>query len=113
MEGQSSLVSNSSQFQWSAQHQFSDANGKAAASWLQTYRKAGVLVFDDIGSLKGTEAVSEALYALLEYRTTRELPILWSSNETISEMLPGKKITELARKRILSRLGGFSNIIEI
>lgn len=104
---------NSAQFQWAAQHQFSDADGRAAAGWLRSYRKARVLVFDDIGSLKGTEAVSEALYSLLEYRTTREMPILWSSNETIGEMLPGSKITDLARKRVLSRLGGFSNIIEL
>lgn len=103
---------NSSQFQWCCQNQFGD-NSKKAGAVLELCLKTPYLVFDDIGSLKSTETVCDNLYALLERRTAKGLPILWTSNESIDEMLAGSGITEKARKRNVSRLGGFSNIIEI
>lgn len=112
-EGGSVLWLNSSRFQWACQHQFSDTDGKEASMWLKTYRNASCLVFDDIGSLKSTETVSDNLYALLEHRTAHGLPMLWTSNETIDEMLAGKGLTEKARKRNISRLAGYSNILEL
>jgi len=57
--------------------------------------------------------VCDHLYALLEARTANVLPMLWTSNETVGEMLAGKALTEKARKRNLSRLAGFSNILEL
>lgn len=39
--------------------------------------------------------------------------MLWRSNETVGEMLAGKALPEKARKRNLSRLAGFSNILEM
>ncbi len=111
-EGGSVLWVNSSRFQWACQNQFGE-NSREAGAWLGRFREADFLVFDDIGSLKSTEAVSDNLYALLEHRTAHCLPMLWTSNETLGEMLAGKGITEKARKRNLSRLGGFSNILEL
>lgn len=103
---------NSSQFQWCCQNQFGEESSKAKCG-LSACLSAPWLVFDDIGSLKNSEAVSDGLYALLEKRTAEQKPMLWTSNETIAEMLPGERITEKARKRNLSRLGGFSNILEL
>ena len=112
-EGGNVVWMNSSEFQWSTQNLFNDANAVKASKWLSKYETASMLVFDDIGSLKSTETVSDNLYKLLEYRTTNNLPMLWTSNETLGEMLAGKGITEKARKRNISRLAGYSNIIEL
>ena len=111
-EGGTILWLNSSRFQWACQNQFND-NAKEAGMWLKRYQDADYLIFDDIGSLKSTEAVSDNLYALLEHRTAHRLPMLWTSNETIGEMLVGKQLTEKARKRNISRLAGYSNILEL
>lgn len=104
---------NSSRFQWCAQNQFSDEHGQGAKEWLKRYQTTAHLVFDDIGSLKATEAVSDNLYALLEHRTAHGLPVMWTSNETQDEMLVGGKISEKARLRSVSRLVGFSNILNL
>jgi DNA replication protein DnaC len=102
---------NSSRFQWACQHQFDDASKAEANTWLRRYRAASWLVFDDIGSLKSSEIVADELYSLLEHRTSLEMPMIWTSNETIEEMLP--KLSEKPRARILSRLDGFSNVVTI
>lgn len=104
---------NSARFQWCAQNQFSDESSKEAKKWLKRCITTANLVFDDIGSLKATEAVSDSLYAILEHRTANGLPVMWTSNESESEMLVGGKISEKARERSISRLVGFSNIINL
>jgi DNA replication protein DnaC len=104
---------NSAKFQWCCQNQFSDSYGREAQQQLRSYSKANVLVFDDIGSLKSTETVSDNLYSLLEYRTANRLRMIWTSNETLDEILAGKGVSEKARVRNISRLGGFSNIMEV
>lgn len=103
---------NSARFQWCCQNQFNGDYAQEAGQSLKLYRKASYLVFDDIGSLKSTETVSDNLYELLEHRTASRLPMLWTSNETLAEILTGKALSEKARKRNISRLAGFSNIIE-
>jgi hypothetical protein len=110
-DGMRVLWLNSSRFQWACQHQFDDASKAEANTWLRRYRAASWLVFDDIGSLKSSEIVADELYSLLEHRTSLEMPMIWTSNETIEEMLP--KLSEKPRARILSRLDGFSNVVTI
>ena len=104
---------NSAKFQWCCQNQFNDQSKDEAQRTLRMATKTAILVFDDIGSLKATEAVSDALYGLLEHRTANGLTTLWTSNETLDEILIGKHITEKARSRSTSRLGGYSDIIEL
>ena len=52
-------------------------------------RSTGVLVLDDLGKEKAAEAVSTALYSVIEERTARERPILFTANYT-SEELAGR-----------------------
>tara|TARA_R110000868_G_scaffold408311_1_gene691151 strand:+ start:815 stop:1510 length:696 start_codon:yes stop_codon:yes gene_type:complete len=104
---------NSSTFQWACQNQFNDGNSKEAQSLLKSCRESKNLVFDDIGSLKSTETVSDNLYSVLEHRTTTGQRMIWTSNETLDEILAGKGLSEKARARSISRLGGYSNIIEL
>lgn len=103
---------NSARFQWACQNQFNDANARKASELLDRVRQAQVLVFDDIGSLKASEVVSDALYGILEDRGTKDRAMLWTSNEAIEEMLQGAKLTAHARKRNVSRLAGYSNVIK-
>lgn len=110
-DGMRVLWLNSSRFQWACQHQFDDAVKGEANTWLRRYRAASWLIFDDIGSLKSSEIVADELYSLLEHRTSLQMPMIWTSNEEIEEMLP--KLTEKPRARILSRLDGFSNQVTI
>lgn len=109
--GEKVLWMNSWNFQWACQNQFNDAEKGKAGKWLKEYRQAPVLVLDDIGSLKSSEVVADNLYALLEHRTTNGFPMIWTSNETPDEMLAGLK--DKPRKRIISRLVGFSNMIQL
>lgn len=104
---------NSARFQWCAQNQFNDSSSQEAKKELSRCLYTANLVFDDIGSLKATEAVSDSLYAILEHRTSNGLPIMWTSNETEKEILVSGKISEKARERSVSRLIGFSNIINL
>jgi hypothetical protein len=55
------------------------AEKRIARELLHRARTAGVLLLDDIGKSRHTPARTEALYALLEYRTTRGLLTLWTS----------------------------------
>lgn len=111
-EGGFVLWVGSYQFQHAAQNQFSDIEGKECGKSLERMRKAPFLVFDDIGSLKGTEVISETLYALLEHRSACSLPMVWTSNEMPEEMLIGR-IGEKPRSRNISRLTGYSDIVEL
>jgi DNA replication protein DnaC len=110
-EGDRVLWLNSSRFQWACQNQYDDATKHEAKEILSNARSAPWLIFDDIGSLKSTEVISDQLYGLLEHRTSCGLPMIWTSNETLGEMLP--RIAEKPRTRILSRLEGFSNQVTV
>ena len=99
-------------FQWACQNQFGD-DGKEASRLLRTCRETANLIFDDLGSLKSSEVVSDTLYALLEHRSANSLPMIWTSNEQPEEMLSGKNLTEKERARNISRLKGYSEIIEL
>tara|TARA_R110000772_G_scaffold267931_2_gene393145 strand:+ start:1812 stop:2543 length:732 start_codon:yes stop_codon:yes gene_type:complete len=112
-DGQHVLWLNASKFQWACQNQFSKQRGPEASETLDRCERGEMLVFDDLGSLKASEVVSDTFYRILEERTSRKRPILWTSNELPDEMLVGKILTEKERSRIVSRLIGYSNTIEL
>jgi len=57
--------------------QFKDGhNGKKLESW----RTCDVLFIDDLGKSRITERVQTELFDLVDFRTSRGLPILWTSN---------------------------------
>jgi DNA replication protein DnaC len=53
-----------------------------ASGLLKEARTVKVLLLDDLGDEKHTEAVTAELKELIEYRTSRALPLLWTSNLT-------------------------------
>lgn len=62
--------------------QWSDNYGIAseAVLMLRNAKRARVLLLDDLGDEKHTEAVTSELKDLIEHRTSRGMPILWTSN---------------------------------
>lgn len=102
---------NSAALQAAAQNQFdgelSTTSKLSIAAWMRTQN----LVLDDVGNLKASEAVVSTLYAILEERATMHRRTIWTSNETLDQMLPGDRITHEARSRVVSRLGGYSQIL--
>jgi DNA replication protein DnaC len=76
-----------------------------ASSTLREARRVRVLLLDDVGDEKHTEAVTAELKDLVEHRTSRAMPILWTSN------LSPEQITAKHGERgaaIVRRLGEFS-----
>ena len=67
------------------------------------------LVFDDIGGIKSTDGCLDALYDLLESRSSNRKFTMWTSNERPEDMLQGAR--EIERNRIISRLAGNSKQI--
>tara|TARA_R110000850_G_C9996151_1_gene468175 strand:+ start:10668 stop:11399 length:732 start_codon:yes stop_codon:yes gene_type:complete len=112
-DGMNVLWINASKFQWACQNQFNNKTGPEAQETLSGCEKVSMLVFDDVGSLRASEVVNTTLYKILEERTSRKRPIMWTSNETPEEMLIGKILTEKERSRTVSRLIGYSNTIEL
>lgn len=79
-------------FLWLPASEFSRA---VADEWSDDFRVAGeaeaklraahrvkILLLDDVGDERATDASTAALKALVEHRTSRRLPILWTSNLT-------------------------------
>lgn len=64
--------------QWSDHYR----TASEAVGLLKEARTVKVLLLDDVGDEKHTEAVTAELKDLIEYRTSRGLPLLWSSNLT-------------------------------
>lgn len=53
---------------------------------LRLAKKVDILILDDLGDERATDAASSYLKELVEHRTARKLPVLWSSNMTKEEL---------------------------
>ena len=104
---------NSAEFQYAAQNQHYSDQSSEAKRVLAATRNTPWLILDDLGNLDTTRPIVKALYAVLEHRISNKMPMIWTSNETIDEILSGEGITEKDRNRVISRLLGNTNIIQI
>jgi DNA replication protein DnaC len=93
-------------------NQFADnpATKSIAVSILTMCRSAEVLLLDDLGKGRMTDRAESELYDLLEYRTSRRLPTIWTSNSD-AEGLHGMFSQDRATA-ILRRLKEFSHIVK-
>lgn len=64
----------------------------------EPYIHAGFLVFDDLGTTKGSDWTIDVLYRLIDYRWTNRLPTIWTTN------LNAADLASVVGERILSRL---------
>jgi DNA replication protein DnaC len=76
-----------------------------AVRLLKEAKSVRVLMIDDLGDENSTQAVSSEIKGLIEYRTSRGLPIFWTCNLTEDELKAQNKTRGSA---ILRRLTEFS-----
>ena len=83
-----------------------------ALSILACCRKADVLMLDDLGKNKMTDRSESELYDLLEYRTSRRLPTIWTSNSAGKDLR--SMFSQDRGEAIIRRLGSeFSTIVKL
>jgi len=94
-------------------NQFADnpATKSIAQNILQLCRSACVLLLDDLGKNRMTDRAESELYDLLEYRTSRRLPIIWTSNSDARGLLA--MFSADRGDAIVRRLAEFSQIVKI
>lgn len=110
-QGQRAAWVNATQWQWCCQYEFDDTRGYEAKAHLDRYRKAELLIFDDLGKQKWTEAQEAKFYDMLERRGMDELTLLWSSNSSLEELT--QKMSKDRGLPITDRLAGYSKIIAL
>jgi DNA replication protein DnaC len=102
---------NSAALQAAAQNQFDDERAGISKNSIDAWKRTRNLVLDDLGNLKASDAIVSTLYAIIEERTTMHRRTIWTSNETLEKMLQGDRLSHEARSRIISRIGGYSEIV--
>lgn len=81
-----------------------------AIRMIRSFREADILLIDDLGKGKMTERAEMELYALLEHRTSHELPTIWTANAGSSYLL--SSMSKDRGPAILRRLTEFSDIVK-
>jgi DNA replication protein DnaC len=78
---------------------------ETAEDWIDTLRYVDVLFFDDLDTIKFTEAVEETIYDAFEFRPTHQRPVIATVNRTGRELAArmnangrGAKIVERMRE---------------
>lgn len=56
--------------------------------YFQACKTAAVLVFDDLGKNTWNPTMERRMFALVDYRKTHDLPVLWTANTDPLAMLP-------------------------
>jgi len=94
-------------------NQFSD-NFQAkedAEKKMKSFQSCDVLFIDDLGKNKMTERAEVELYDLLETRTGKMIPTLWTANAASGELLA--MFSKDRGEAILRRLAEFSKVISL
>jgi DNA replication protein DnaC len=82
-----------------------------ARSILTMCRSAQVLVLDDLGKGRMTDRAEAELYDLLEYRTSRRFPTIWTSNSDARGLI--SMFSKDRADAIIRRLAEFSTIVRV
>lgn len=60
-----------------------------AKAFLASLRKAQILILDDFGKAKNTEAYAAEIFAILDIRHAHNLPTIWTANNRPEEIVSG------------------------
>ena len=82
-----------------------------AREWLRRWKRAEVLILDDLGKQKWTDSVEQEFCDMLEHRTSNQLLTLWSANTHPEQMIKAKQLTRDRGAPIVGRLLDFSEIV--
>jgi DNA replication protein DnaC len=88
-----------------------DAEREEATRLIYRYNNCGVLLIDDLGKAKSSEASDGEIYAIIDERKRRKRPILWTANAG-SDWLAAR-FGEDRGEPIVRRLSEFSTIVEL
>lgn len=111
-EGKTTFFISATDLALNSANQFADspATKDIAKSILTMCRSAQVLVLDDLGKGRMTDRAESELYDLLEYRTSRKFPTIWTSNSTAAGLHP--MFSQDRADAIIRRLVEFSTIVK-
>ena len=97
---------------YSAQQFSNDKDLQAEAlKAIRSSHTAQVLLIDDIGKGRLSPAAEELLYDLLDKRSERQLPVIWTSNAVQGEL--HKMLSNDRGDAIIRRLSEFSTLITL
>jgi len=108
--GRNTLFSRASDFSHAVQNRFG-VDGYRFQKQIQDATRADVLVFDDLGKANPTQAVSYALFHLIDERYARSRPTILTMNLSIPETI--KPFTSEFSGPIGGRIVDSSKIIEV
>ena len=74
---------------------------------METYQNKGLLILDDLGVGNWTDWASGKIYDLIDYRDVNELPVIVTTNLSMSELA---KVIDV---RIVSRLHGMGEVLTL
>lgn len=82
-----------------------------AMSVIRSAKTIQVLLIDDLGKGRMAPAAEELLYDILDKRSERELPVIWTANATAKQL--HSMMTEDRGDAIMRRLVEFTTVISI
>jgi DNA replication protein DnaC len=111
-EGRTTFFISATDLALNSANQFADnpATKEIAKSILTMCRSAEVLVLDDLGKGRMTDRSESELYDLLEYRTSRKMPTIWTSNSDARGLIA--MFSKDRGDAIIRRLAEFSTIVK-
>lgn len=98
-------------FEWHCQTRFDDEDKEEAKRVLTRMARVPVLFFDDLGKESLSDSVERRLYDLVETRTGKALPILWTTNLNRDEL--EKRMRSGTGEPILRRLKGSCDFLRL
>lgn len=87
------------------------ANPSGAQEWLDRAITTDLLLLDDAFKAKLSERAEEALFFMVDERTSRKKPILMTCNDSVGSLL--SRLSEDRGQPIIRRLREFCEVIEV
>lgn len=101
-------------FQWAVQRQWGESDdAREAVQLLKKWRNVEILIFDDLGKQKMSEAVESAFFDLIEHRSSQNKLIIWSANTHPKDMMTSNDFSKDRGAPIIGRLLDFSEIVNV
>lgn len=83
---------------------------ETAEKWIHGLHRADMLFFDDLDTVKFTEAVEETIYDVFEYRPTHNKPVIVTLNQTGAQL--ARRMNANGRGvKIVERMREFCQVI--
>lgn len=84
--------------------------GEAAREWVESYCRCEILFLDDVFKAKLTDSFEAAIFAIIDYRMSHNLPILATLNDT-GETLTARMSSDRG-DAMVARLKEMCNVIQ-